>query len=126
MQRKSNRGLFTLALSVCALAIGMLSILPSTRAKAQNWPERNVRLILPFGAGSATDIAARLRGREQGARGADGHIDRAPAGRQQVQGPPGRRRPDLGVHPALLPGADRGLDQAGPVARRRGEGQGNA
>ncbi len=30
------------------------------KAQAQTWPERNVRLILPFGAGSATDIAARL------------------------------------------------------------------
>jgi tripartite-type tricarboxylate transporter receptor subunit TctC len=29
---------------------------------AQSWPQRNVRLILPFGAGSATDAAARLIG----------------------------------------------------------------
>ncbi len=37
---------------------------PSADAQtaAQNWPQRNVRLILPFGAGSATDAAARLIG----------------------------------------------------------------
>jgi len=31
-------------------------------AQTQDWPQRSVRLILPFGPGSATDIAARLIG----------------------------------------------------------------
>jgi tripartite-type tricarboxylate transporter receptor subunit TctC len=35
---------------------------------AQDWPQRNVRLILPFGAGSATDSAARLLGERLSAR----------------------------------------------------------
>jgi tripartite-type tricarboxylate transporter receptor subunit TctC len=30
------------------------------QAQTQAWPQRNVRLVLPFGAGSATDVAARL------------------------------------------------------------------
>lgn len=29
-------------------------------ADAQTWPQRNVRIVLPFGAGSATDVTARL------------------------------------------------------------------
>ena len=37
-------------------------------AQAQTWPQRNVRLILPFGAGSATDAAARLLGDRLAAR----------------------------------------------------------
>lgn len=42
----------TAAAAVIAATIGT--------AGAQAWPQRNVRFILPFGAGSATDIAARL------------------------------------------------------------------
>ncbi len=44
---------------VTMAALVVLSSQPSS-AQAQNWPQRNVRLILPFGAGSATDAAARL------------------------------------------------------------------
>ena len=51
------------AASVCLF--GMLTAQP---AAAQDWPQRNVRLILPFGAGSATDIAARLMGERLTAR----------------------------------------------------------
>ena len=50
-----------------ALACGLIAASVSafalhTPAAAQEWPQRSVRLILPFGAGSATDIAARLIG----------------------------------------------------------------
>ncbi len=46
-----------IAASVCVF--GTLPAAPAV-AQAQVWPQRNVRLILPFGAGSATDAAARL------------------------------------------------------------------
>jgi tripartite-type tricarboxylate transporter receptor subunit TctC len=52
-------------LSIAVVAVlggpAVLSAAP-TQAQAQAWPQRNVRLILPFGAGSATDAAARLLG----------------------------------------------------------------
>ena len=48
-------------LSLIAAAIAMVAVLPPP-AHAQSWPQRNVKLILPFGAGSATDAAARLLG----------------------------------------------------------------
>jgi len=54
----SRPGPFKLAaavLSICAL--GLIAV-PS--ATAQTWPQRNVRFVLPFGAGSATDVAARM------------------------------------------------------------------
>jgi tripartite-type tricarboxylate transporter receptor subunit TctC len=51
----------TLAPFVAAAIV--LAVLPvASQAQAQSWPQRNVRLILPFGAGSATDSAARLLG----------------------------------------------------------------
>lgn len=34
----------------------------SPSAEAQSWPQRTVRLVLPFGAGSSTDVMARLLG----------------------------------------------------------------
>ena len=49
-----------------AFGFGLIAALSGPRteshaqAQSQAWPERNVRWILPFGAGSATDIAARL------------------------------------------------------------------
>jgi tripartite-type tricarboxylate transporter receptor subunit TctC len=48
--------------------VGLLGILPAASAhaqaqtQAQVWPQRQVKFILPFGPGSATDIAARLIG----------------------------------------------------------------
>ena len=42
-------------------ALGFLSLGYTTDAvQAQTWPQRPVRLLVPFGAGSATDITARL------------------------------------------------------------------
>jgi len=47
-----------------ALAAGLCGLtaatIPAEAQTGQSWPQRNVRFILPFGAGSATDIAARL------------------------------------------------------------------
>ena len=63
MNRISKRGFLA-----AAFTLGILSILPGAQAQAQNWPERNVRFILPFGAGSATDIAARLLGERLSAK----------------------------------------------------------
>lgn len=51
-----------------ALAIGLGGTLAMAEAAAQSWPQRNVRVILPFGAGSATDIAARLIGEKLAAK----------------------------------------------------------
>jgi tripartite-type tricarboxylate transporter receptor subunit TctC len=48
--------------TVAALAVLALWPLQQGQAQAQSWPQRNVKLILPFGAGSATDSAARLLG----------------------------------------------------------------
>jgi tripartite-type tricarboxylate transporter receptor subunit TctC len=46
-----------------AMALIALAVMPAgVGAQTSAWPQRNVRLILPFGAGSATDAAARLIG----------------------------------------------------------------
>jgi tripartite-type tricarboxylate transporter receptor subunit TctC len=62
----SLRGTFRRAaparFAALAAACVAAAILSAPRADAQAWPQRNVRLILPFGAGSATDAAARLLG----------------------------------------------------------------
>jgi tripartite-type tricarboxylate transporter receptor subunit TctC len=46
------------------LAAGLAGALPlcatAAWAQTQSWPQRTVRFILPFGAGSATDVAARM------------------------------------------------------------------
>ena len=54
----------TMAASLSALGLLVALWIVPTPAAAQietrPWPQRNVRLILPFGAGSSTDIMARL------------------------------------------------------------------
>jgi tripartite-type tricarboxylate transporter receptor subunit TctC len=57
---KLRRLIFT-ALAVAVAGAAVLIANPDA-ARAQAWPQRNVKFILPFGAGSATDIAARLIG----------------------------------------------------------------
>lgn len=47
---------FALVAGVLLMAILVLA----QTAQAQTWPQRNVRLILPFGAGSGADFSARL------------------------------------------------------------------
>jgi tripartite-type tricarboxylate transporter receptor subunit TctC len=49
-------GLIRLAAAVALSALGI----SATPALAQSWPQRAVHLIVPFGAGSATDVTARL------------------------------------------------------------------
>ena len=47
--------------AICALVLSFA--LPATAAaQAQDWPQRPVRFILPFGPGSAADISARVLG----------------------------------------------------------------
>lgn len=43
-----------------ALAAGAATLLGAACAQAQTWPQRNVRFIIPFGAGAGADIGARL------------------------------------------------------------------
>jgi tripartite-type tricarboxylate transporter receptor subunit TctC len=42
---------------VCALATAFLALAP---AAAQQWPERTITLVVPFAAGSATDVLGRI------------------------------------------------------------------
>jgi tripartite-type tricarboxylate transporter receptor subunit TctC len=46
--------------SVRWLAPALLMIAASTAAQAQSWPTKPIRAIIPFGAGSATDIVPRV------------------------------------------------------------------
>jgi tripartite-type tricarboxylate transporter receptor subunit TctC len=43
-----------------ALLIAALAVLSSHPASAQDWPQRTVTVVVPLGAGSATDIMARV------------------------------------------------------------------
>jgi tripartite-type tricarboxylate transporter receptor subunit TctC len=56
--------------SVLSSVLALLAIVMVCPAQAQQtqWPQRSVRFILPFGAGSATDVAARLIGDKLQAR----------------------------------------------------------
>ena len=44
------------------LVAAAVATVASVSAQAQSWPQRTVKLVLPFGAGSSTDILARLLG----------------------------------------------------------------
>src|SRR5258705_7332117 len=46
--------------ALLAFALGALAALAASPASAQSWPQTTVRLILPLGPGSATDVTARL------------------------------------------------------------------
>ncbi|MBL0422723.1 tripartite tricarboxylate transporter substrate binding protein [Ramlibacter sp. AW1] len=66
---------FNLALAALAVAA------PLGAAQAQNWPSRPIRLIVPFGAGGATDIYARIVGQHlQAALGQPVVIENRPGG----------------------------------------------
>jgi tripartite-type tricarboxylate transporter receptor subunit TctC len=52
----------TLCRALLTAALSMLSI----GAAAQDWPSKPIRFVLPFPAGSATDLIARIVGKEMG------------------------------------------------------------
>src|SRR5262245_34379112 len=60
MQTPMGAPMARLLLSMVMVIAAGTTLAP--QAQAQTWPQRNVKLILPFGAGSATDSAARLLG----------------------------------------------------------------
>lgn len=47
-------------LRFAALVVGLAIAVPCAQAQTPTWPQRPVRLMVPFGAGSATDLTARL------------------------------------------------------------------
>jgi tripartite-type tricarboxylate transporter receptor subunit TctC len=53
-------GRMMLAMVVGALAGAAGAASAQAQVPAQAWPQRPVKLILPFGAGSAIDVAARM------------------------------------------------------------------
>ena len=48
--------------SFVSLALGLMMIAAPAQAQTQDWPQRAVRFILPFGPGSAADTVARVLG----------------------------------------------------------------
>jgi tripartite-type tricarboxylate transporter receptor subunit TctC len=54
--------------AVLAFALGALAAFAASPAFAQSWPRTTVRLILPLGPGSATDVTARLYAERLAAR----------------------------------------------------------
>lgn len=51
----------TLSLALSAI---IASIAPATQAQTESWPNKPIRIVVPFGAGSFTDTAARTIGAE--------------------------------------------------------------
>lgn len=76
LERRGYRAPIVAAAVVLLTALGGLTALcaltPSGSAQAQtssqSWPQRPVRFILPFGAGTATDVAARMMAEKLSAR----------------------------------------------------------
>lgn len=59
----NRRTALTVALGLAVgLSLACIATWPAAAqpSQAQNWPQRPVKFVLPFGAGSATDVAARL------------------------------------------------------------------
>jgi tripartite-type tricarboxylate transporter receptor subunit TctC len=77
MNRVHGRMLFAFA-----LVAGLIAAAPlRAQAPAQPWPQRTVKFIVPFGAGSATDIDARLFADRLAARwGKSVVVDNRPGG----------------------------------------------
>jgi tripartite-type tricarboxylate transporter receptor subunit TctC len=51
-------------LRIIAAALAAVLLLPQVEAKAQAYPSKPIRFVLPFGAGSATDALARIASQE--------------------------------------------------------------
>ena len=69
------------------LAVTALVALASGHAAAQTWPDRPVRLVVPFPAGSATDMAARVVGQQlQAALGQPFVVDNKPGAGGNIAG----------------------------------------
>jgi tripartite-type tricarboxylate transporter receptor subunit TctC len=45
---------------LAAILAGLALVSGPARAQAQDWPDKNVRIVVPFGAGSTPDIVARV------------------------------------------------------------------
>lgn len=65
MTPKKLRFAIAAALPILLSAIGVSQ---AQTSQAQTWPQQTVKLVVPFGAGSATDITARLFGDKLGQR----------------------------------------------------------
>jgi tripartite-type tricarboxylate transporter receptor subunit TctC len=48
------------AAGAALIAVGLAAALPAAPATAQDWPARNVTVVVPLGAGSASDVTARV------------------------------------------------------------------
>ena len=77
-----------------ALSAAAIAALPAAPAWAQSWPSQRVTIVVPFGAGSNTDILARIFADEMGKKwgqqvivenrpGGSGNVSRA--GREGVE-----------------------------------------
>jgi tripartite-type tricarboxylate transporter receptor subunit TctC len=67
LRRIHNKGTLTMIRHAVAASISLaLSAAAVISAAAQTWPERTIRIVAPFPAGSATDINARLVGEKIG------------------------------------------------------------
>ena len=58
--RVGSAGSLRVAWLAALVALPVLAVPVPAPAQTQSWPQRPVRFVLPFGAGSATDVAARL------------------------------------------------------------------
>lgn len=56
---KTKPGIFHRLTGVAALTLAMLSVMPA--AAAQDWPDKSVSYVIPFGDGGESTIAARLQ-----------------------------------------------------------------